>query len=686
MKKNKLFINYSTKTRKSQYKLMFIAIFVAVFVPIFAIITSTTKVFALDKQNFYFESFVADYYVHKDEEGVSRMKVVEAFTTIFPDYNQNKGLCRRIPYTSNGGKNLTLEKLTKNNIIVTRNGHSEPIYSIDEVENEEYEVCTGTNDYVTGKQVYTFEYEFRNVVTDFVRQGSYIKNNGSNSIYAAPDGSGSAWQEIYWDTNGTGFSQRFKSLIARVHFEEPENLTGQAWCYVGRYGSNNQSRCTISKLDDGIMFETGTLSSGENLTFDIELKPGSFKLPPPTESHAMPVFASLAVGILSFVTFFSARAYIKAAPKRSYFKNILVKPEYEPPKGYDMHSLAEDYIGTHSNPSVASIVKMVTDGRIDLIKGDKKVFGGYNWQITVKSLANIERNEELILKILNGGDAVYEGQTIKLKRYYNNSRLESLGRQLEKYGRTNGHSLGLLVDNKIHGTSATVSVVLFTFCIMVIPIALTMLAANDNVKKILDEFESLDDNVADSIVAGLGQEYYADGRLLVGLKESVITILVSIVVATVINIFFRKNSEKYSKRTEKGLEVSRQLEGLKMYIKMAEADRIAYLQSVPGADTSPEGIVKLYEKLLPYAIFFGVEKTWLKEMNNYCELNHLNSASMNLNVSDVMLMNSFIRTIPQTTNFSSYGSSTSSSSSSHSGGGGGGFSGGGGGGGGGGGR
>jgi uncharacterized membrane protein YgcG len=213
-----------------------------------------------------------------------------------------------------------------------------------------------------------------------------------------------------------------------------------------------------------------------------------------------------------------------------------------------------------------------------------------------------------------------------------------------------------------------------------------MLATNDKVKNILDKFESLDDTVADSIVAGLDQEYYADGRLLVGLKESVITILVSIVVATVINTFFRKNSEKYSKRTEKGLEVSRQLEGLKMYIKMAEADRIAYLQSVPGADTSPEGIVKLYEKLLPYAIFFGVEKTWLKEMNNYCELNHLNSTSMNLNVSDVMLMNSFIRTIPQTTNFSSYGSSTSSSSSSHSGGGGGGFSGGGGGGGGGGGR
>lgn len=684
MKKNSLSINYSTKSRKSQYKLMLIMIITSVF----AVIISATKTSAASKnvQDFYFDSFVADYYVRKDEEGVSRMKVVETFTAVFPNYNQNKGLCRRIPYTTNGGKNLTLEKLTKNNITVTRNGHSEPIYSIEENGNEEYEVCTGTDDYVTGRQAYTFEYEFRNVVTDFVRQGSYIKNNSSNSIYAAPDGSGSAWQEIYWDTNGTGFVQRFDSLTARVHFEEPEDMTGQAWCYVGSYGSNNQSRCQISRLDDGFMFETKKLSRGENLTFDIELKPGSFKLPPPTESHAMPVLASLVLGILGLITGFSLRAYIKAAPKRSYYKNILVKPEYEAPKGYDMHSLAEDYIGTHSNPSVASIVKMVTDGRIDLIKGEKKLLGGYNWQITVKNLANIERNEELILKILNGGDSVYEGQTIKLKRYYGNSRLESLGRQLDKYGRTHGHSLGLLVDDKIHGTSATVSIVMFTFCIMVIPITLTMLSTNDSVRKIIEEVESLDDAVADGIVAGFDQEYYADGRLFVGFKESVITILVSIVAATIINTFFRKSSEKYSKRTEKGLEVSRQLEGLKTYIKMAEADRIAYLQSVPGADTSPEGIVKLYEKLLPYAIFFGVEKTWLKEMNNYCELNHISSTSMDLNVSDVMLMSSFIRTIPQSTNFSSYGSSTSSSSSSHSGGGGGGFSGGGGGGGGGGGR
>ena len=41
------------------------------------------------------------------------------------------------------------------------------------------------------------------------------------------------------------------------------------------------------------------------------------------------------------------------------------------------------------------------------------------------------------------------------------------------------------------------------------------------------------------------------------------------------------------------------------------------LQSVDGADRIVDGEnskVKLYEKLLPYAMIFGLEKTWLKEL------------------------------------------------------------------------
>jgi len=64
-----------------------------------------------------------------------------------------------------------------------------------------------------------------------------------------------------------------------------------------------------------------------------------------------------------------------------------------------------------------------------------------------------------------------------------------------------------------------------------------------------------------------------------------------------------------------GTEAKEYLLGLKEYIKLAEADRLKYLQSPEGAkaygDYSENTTkIKLFEKLLPYAIIFGLEKDW----------------------------------------------------------------------------
>jgi uncharacterized membrane protein YgcG len=72
--------------------------------------------------------------------------------------------------------------------------------------------------------------------------------------------------------------------------------------------------------------------------------------------------------------------------------------------------------------------------------------------------------------------------------------------------------------------------------------------------------------------------------------------------------------------TEKGVELKDYLQGLKMYMELAEADRLKQLQSPDGAaktggiDTgNKKQLVKLYERLLPYAMLFGIEKEWLKQ-------------------------------------------------------------------------
>ncbi len=78
--------------------------------------------------------------------------------------------------------------------------------------------------------------------------------------------------------------------------------------------------------------------------------------------------------------------------------------------------------------------------------------------------------------------------------------------------------------------------------------------------------------------------------------------------------------------TDKGLALRRYLEGLKIYIKVAEADRLKILQSPEGAakvsGTDPNDssqVVKLYEKVLPYATLFGQEKQWNRQIGTYYE-------------------------------------------------------------------
>jgi uncharacterized membrane protein YgcG len=78
--------------------------------------------------------------------------------------------------------------------------------------------------------------------------------------------------------------------------------------------------------------------------------------------------------------------------------------------------------------------------------------------------------------------------------------------------------------------------------------------------------------------------------------------------------------------TDKGAELRDYILGLRMYISVAEKDRIKMLQSPQGAEkignidgTDTRQLVKLYERVLPYAVLFGYEKEWVKQLGAYYE-------------------------------------------------------------------
>src|SRR5690606_13456105 len=77
--------------------------------------------------------------------------------------------------------------------------------------------------------------------------------------------------------------------------------------------------------------------------------------------------------------------------------------------------------------------------------------------------------------------------------------------------------------------------------------------------------------------------------------------------------------------TRAGAELREHLLGLREYIELAEADRLRMLQSVTGAERiSGAGggdVIKIYDRRLPSAVLFGLEKEWAKELGRYYDEN-----------------------------------------------------------------
>ena len=143
--------------------------------------------------------------------------------------------------------------------------------------------------------------------------------------------------------------------------------------------------------------------------------------------------------------------------------------------------------------------------------------------------------------------------------------------------------------------------------------------------------------------------------------------LSSLLSALIIIIF----SPLMQKRSQKGHEIFRKILGFKLYMDKAEKYRQKYLEKE-----------NIFEKLLPYAIMFGITKEWIKKMKNIYGEEYFNTYHPVWYYGAAIVTFNADTFSSQISTVSSNMASTMSSSPSSSGFGGGGFSGGGGGGGG----
>lgn len=602
--------------------------------------------------NFYFSNFTADYYLTKADDGTSKLHVKEVLTAEFDNSSQNHGIIRVIPRTNQSGANQVVANERSLNLQVQQG--DEPAHIDHIVDGDDaYTIYIGDpNQFIQGTQVYTLEYDFSDVITEFTADDTNVSGQ--------PDVA-KAWQELYWDTNGTGWSQRFDQVTANLHLPDDikDHVTPDINCYTGAYSSINQSRCQIKKTADGFTFTAENLKAGENLTFDVTFDPDTFYVVL-EKNYAVIIFLILELLIGGALLVSCILRWRKTAQKQQkMYKSSFIAPEYLPPRDLSVAEGAKIYLKKTQSTYVPTLLEMAIKRKISIIGDDEK-----HWKIVLqRPFESFSAPEQDMLQILADGLPMQKGTTISVEQHTATRTLANYALNYDKDTYKLLVKKDYFIDKKPPMKASTLAVVMIFVAIWVIGGIAIMLG-----NRFFDIVQPSDNAI---MVGGAG----------LALFDAVVFIALIIAIG-----WFSSNTTRYSKYTEKGIKMAIYLEGLERYIKLAEQGRLEFLQSTKGADTSATGMVNLYEKLLPWACLFGVEKSWATELNHYYD-----SATTDRNQYDPTLnpalmhgiiAGNMIKQINRNLNHSTYYASSSSSSGS-SGSSGGGFSGGGGGGGGG---
>ena len=534
-----------------------------------------------DTSDFSFSLYAGEYFLDRDDTGHSTLRTVETFVAEFPDFDQNRGIIRAIPNDYDGVPlHTTVQSVT--------DADGEPVYFESEVDGGFTELALGTDEFVRGSQTYVISYTQQNVVRAFADTDS---------------------DEFYWDTNGTGFDQPFGTVAARVHVAPSIAgfLTGKTACYTGAQGESGD--CQIVQEEDpeagtdaatgpSQMFttEAATLGPRENLTVSIGFTAGTFvQVPAEEQPHSNPVdprgfLTGMGGLVLLGVVLALAIVFLRArAPKGG-----TIIAQYSVPEGYNLLEAA-DLAGRTSTGVPAQIMSFAVRGNVRILDYPVSAGGG-EFTLQLLTLEGVDDQEQAVLATLFPG--LLPGAVCELG--VANSTLAQGLRAASADATRRNTARGWRARPPL--TRGRIRLLLGLGSIVVLIVGVL------------------------TIVDPPAAWWYP--------------LLLIIVAALLVGLVVLSRPVVLSAA---GVERRDYLTGMKVYLELAEADRFRMLQSpdgalrvtvpsaVPGpaananagtaasAGTDTVELVKLYEKLLPYAVLWGVEREWAAELAVYYE-------------------------------------------------------------------
>ncbi len=377
--------------------------------------------------------------------------------------------------------------------------------------------------------------------------------------------------EFYWDINGTEWRVPITNLTARIHIAETlvPSLNDQMACYVGVSGSTN--RCAVLLQSNIISTTEQNIAPLHNVTLAVGFSPQTFAAYEPSILDRFIAFYPTLI-IVSFVI--GAVILLLATIRWHSWSNRnkelgTIAPEYIPPKDTSI-TTAASVISSPQAVFTAQLLDFAVRHYIKIYETKKKSFwGGAQYDIEIiRDISDLLPEEQEIFTDLFE-DATSIGSRLSLKSLQNNTAL--------------------------------------------------YIRMQDNDKKHTELIRSRYDLRAKNLTRSAWFKK-------LGWISAILTILTVSPILLVITIIVFVFGHTLWPLTDKGLVLRRYLEGLKMYIKVAEIDRLRILQSPEGAaktggvdPNDPSQVVKLYEKVLPYATLFGQEKQWNQQIGTYYE-------------------------------------------------------------------
>lgn len=384
--------------------------------------------------------------------------------------------------------------------------------------------------------------------------------------------------EFYWDVNGTGWGQPFGKVSATVTMSPVLSQllqTDGISCYAGPQGSKqacDEQSWSQTPSSSTVSFSSDNLAPGETLTIDLPFSKGLINTGDVSQVTGSPQYLLFwfffAVILAMLVWGLWYRIVVLGGRRMRKFVTV----QYAGPSAPTMGVVGSIIGGNRWQ--AALIVQAVVLGYLTIaVDKDER------WILTRTD--KLVQNEEL-KGLLDGlfadgrqsvvmGPNIDEAESIRIVNVFNNLSMQAAKQALD---------LGYYSHFAVK-TSFRSWLVILAATIGMVWVSVSL------------------DEVVDAGFTGL----------------SILFVLVASAVHFGILVSKRRP-------TQAGIDLRVHLEGLKDYIRLAEKDRLAFLQSPKGALRKSGAlgqveILHLYEDVLPWAVLLGLEEEWSKVLTTF---------------------------------------------------------------------